>query len=243
MSNAQTLASFLTGTGNTSITTSLISTRDNNIADGGGQIYLNGTTGNRIDFNQNGVGAPTFTTRSTGTKIVLYPNISGSLVDFAFGIAGATLWSSVPSTTNFFKWYGGTTLSATLSGAGFLTTASGISSASPTAGIGYSTGAGGTVTQATSKTTGVTLNTICGTITCNAASLPASTTNSFTLTNSTIAATDNIITQIAGAFSGYQVTAHAIAAGSVVIDLRNVTAGALAEAVTIRFTVLKSVNA
>jgi hypothetical protein len=36
------------------MTGQLISTRANSTATGGGQIYLNGTTGNRIDFNTSG---------------------------------------------------------------------------------------------------------------------------------------------------------------------------------------------
>jgi len=96
------------------------STQANNTANGGGQIYLNGATGNRIDFNQNGVAAPTTTTRSVGTKIVLYPNVGASGVDFAFGIDANTLWSSVYDYGNQFKWYAGTTNIATLFGTGEL---------------------------------------------------------------------------------------------------------------------------
>ena len=100
----------------------LISTQANNTATGGGQIYLNGATGNRIDFNTNGVAAPAFTTRSAGTKIVLYPAVDASNVDYAFGIDNSTLWYSVPETTTHqFKWYAGTTNVATLSGTGVLT--------------------------------------------------------------------------------------------------------------------------
>jgi len=97
------------------------STQANSTSTGGGQIYLNGTTGNRIDFNQNGVAAPTFTTRSVGTKIVLYPNIGASTVDFAFGIDSNTLWSSVQDSAQQFKWYAGTTNVASLSGTGTFT--------------------------------------------------------------------------------------------------------------------------
>jgi hypothetical protein len=96
------------------------STQANNTATGGGQIYLNGATGNRIDFNGNGVAAPAFTTRSAGTKIVLYPQLDASNVDYAFGIDNGTLWSSVPTTSQQFKWYAGTTNIATLSGTGVL---------------------------------------------------------------------------------------------------------------------------
>jgi hypothetical protein len=100
------------------MTGQLISTLANNTATGGGQIYLNGATGNRIDFNQNGVAAPTFTTRSAGAKLVLYPAISASSADYALGIENSTLWSSVPTTSDQFKWYAGTTNVATLTGAG-----------------------------------------------------------------------------------------------------------------------------
>lgn len=89
-----------------------------------GQIYLNGATSNRIDFNINGVGAPSFTNRSTGTKIVLYPNISGSTVDYAIGIDNSTLWQSVLNSTGSFKWYAGTTQVASLSGSGLFTAVS-----------------------------------------------------------------------------------------------------------------------
>jgi hypothetical protein len=63
--------------GNVAATGSFTSTRANNTADGLGQIYLNGATGNRIDFNNQGTASPAFTTRSVGTKLVLYPALSG----------------------------------------------------------------------------------------------------------------------------------------------------------------------
>jgi hypothetical protein len=100
----------------------IISTQANSTTTGGGQIYLNGATGNRIDFNSNGVAAPTTTTRSAGTKIVLYPNISPSSADYGFGIEASTLWSGVSSSADQFKWYAGTTNVATLSGTGTFTT-------------------------------------------------------------------------------------------------------------------------
>lgn len=115
-------------TGNQSIggvktfTSQIINTTANNTANGGGQIYLNGANGNRIDFNTNGVAAPTFTTRSAGTKIVLYPNVGASSADYAIGIESSTIWQSVPTTSQQFKWYAGTTNIATLNGLGQLET-------------------------------------------------------------------------------------------------------------------------
>ena len=95
----------------------------NNTADGGGQIFLNGATGNRIDFNTNGVAPPSFvfaTARSSGTKIVLYPQAGASSVDYALGIDGNTLWYSVPTTSQQHRWYAATTQLADLKGTGEL---------------------------------------------------------------------------------------------------------------------------
>jgi len=115
-----TLNSTLNVSGVSTFASQIKSTQANSTATGGGQIYLNGATGNRIDFNTNGTAAPTFTTRSVGTKLVLYPSLDASNVDYALGIDGGTLWSSVQSSGASFKWYAGTTNIATLGGSGNL---------------------------------------------------------------------------------------------------------------------------
>jgi hypothetical protein len=87
-----------------------------------GMLQLTNATSNTITFATNGTSAPTFTTRSVGTKIVLYNQpITASTSDYAFGIDSSTLWSSVPASTASFKWYAGVTNIMTLSGAGALT--------------------------------------------------------------------------------------------------------------------------
>jgi len=109
---------------------------------------------------------------------------------------------------------------------------------------GYITGEGGTVTQATSKATAVTLNKKCGRITMNAASLAAATTVTFTLTNSTIAATDLLVlNHVSGGTAGAYLLNAQAAAGSASINVRNVTAGSLSEAIVIGFAVIKAVTA
>lgn len=105
-------------TGKLKTTDSLTITKDWNVTDGNAGLYLNGVTGNRIDYNVNGVAAPTFTTRSAGTKIVLYPAISGTTSDFALGIEGSTLWTSVANSGHLFKWYHGISNTMTLTSAG-----------------------------------------------------------------------------------------------------------------------------
>ena len=112
-----------------------------------------------------------------------------------------------------------------------------------TATLGYTTGSGGTITQATNKTTAVTLNKINGEIVMNGAALADDATAAFTLTNSTIAATDVVIVNVAsvGTAGAYQVTVGAVAAGSCSISVLNVSGGALSEAIKLNFAVIKAV--
>jgi len=73
-----------------------------------------------ISFTNTGVNPPTFVTTSTGVKISYYQQESASTVDYATGIEPGGLWTSIPSaTSNYaFKWYGGTSTIATLTGTG-----------------------------------------------------------------------------------------------------------------------------
>jgi len=109
--------------------------------------------------------------------------------------------------------------------------------------LGYTTGSGGTVTQATNKTTAVTLNKINGEIVMNGAALADDATAAFTLTNSTIAATDVVIVNVAsvGTAGAYQVTVGAVAAGSCSISVLNVSGGSLSQAIKLNFAVIKAV--
>jgi hypothetical protein len=116
-----------------------------------------------------------------------------------------------------------------------------ITSSSASAGIGYATGAGGTVTQITSRTTGVTINKICGAITLVSAA-GSSTYNTFTVTNSSVAATDVIeVSQKSGA-NLYNVLVTAVAAGSFNLSVSAVS-GTATESPVINFIVHKAVTA
>ena len=111
---------------------------------------------------------------------------------------------------------------------------------------GYATGSGGVVTQGSGsgKATAVTLSKSNGSITLDAANLNAATTVSFTLTNTVIEAGDILVMNhiSAGTAGAYTLNAQC-AAGSASINVRNVTAGNLAEAIVIRFAVVKAVSA
>jgi hypothetical protein len=109
---------------------------------------------------------------------------------------------------------------------------------------GYATGAGGTVTQVTSKATGVTLSKSTGQITLNAAALASDTTVSFTLTNTVIESGDILImNHISGGTAGSYLLNAQSAAGTASINVRNITAGSLSEAIVIAFAVIKAVTA
>jgi hypothetical protein len=105
--------------------------------------------------------------------------------------------------------------------------------------LGYSTG--GTVTQATNKSTGVTLAGASGRITMNAAALTADTTVSFTLTNTSVTANDLLIlNHVSGGTAGSYLLNAQAAAGTASINVRNITAGSLSEAIVIGFAVIKA---
>ena len=110
--------------------------------------------------------------------------------------------------------------------------------------LGYSSAAQGTVTQATDKSTGVTLNKSAGRITMNNAALAGATAVSFTLTNSLISANDTIIVCVSSNTTGSAAGAYTtyvsyLAAGSALITLRNLTAAtSYSEAVIINFSII-----
>ncbi len=154
--------------------------------------------------------------------------------DLAGTYPNPTLKASVSLVTPVLGVATGTSLAAT-----------GAISSSGTAGIGYASGAGGTITQQTSKSTGVTLSKLCGTITMNSAALAAAAIVTFTVTNTLVAATDVIYAQhdSVGTTGGYTISPNTSASGSFKISVRNNTAGSLSEAIVLRFVVWKAVAA
>lgn len=112
-------------------------------------------------------------------------------------------------------------------------------------GLGYgpaAVGVGGTVTQATNKSTSVTLNKVTGRITMAGDSLAAGATVSFTLANNQLAVTDTLICN--GVFISVNPNSYRIEVGRVLstqadIRVTNITAGALAEALVLQFYIAK----
>ena len=113
--------------------------------------------------------------------------------------------------------------------------------------FGYETGAGSTVTQATNRATGVTIDTLCGAITTNSASLAAEASAEFVVTDSRVDINDIVIVSIRSGTigTGTIVSVSAVAAGSFTIRVHNgnVAAGtAETGAIVINFAVIKAVS-
>ena len=120
-------------------------------------------------------------------------------------------------------------------------TATGAIVSTGTAGVGYATGAGGTVTQATSRTTSVTIDKRCGAITMFSAA-GSGTAATFTVTNSTVSANDVIILNQASGTNLYVLSVTAVTAGSFNITFLT-TGGVATDAPVINFAVIDGVAA
>jgi len=109
------------------------------------------------------------------------------------------------------------------------------------AGLGYGTGSGGTVTQATSRTTAVTLNKPTGQITMFTAAGSA-TPASFTVNNSLVALTDTVVLSIASGASNYYILMVGnIAAGSFNINFWT-SGGTASDTLKINFAIIKGAS-
>ena len=116
-----------------------------------------------------------------------------------------------------------------------------------TGGIGYTDGAGASVTQATNRTTAVTINALCGSITTNNTSLAAEASAIFTVNNNAVAVGDVVVvSQRSGAVALLtDVLVSTVANGSFVLKVINGEAAAgTAEtgAIIINFAVIKAVT-
>lgn len=115
-------------------------------------------------------------------------------------------------------------------------------------GFGYATGVGSTVTQTTNRSTGVTINAVCGTITTDTTSLAAEASAVFVVTNNKCAIGDVVVvSQRSGSNGGNtDITTYAVADGSFSIRVSNNNAAAgTAEtgAIVINFAIIKAVAA
>lgn len=104
--------------------------------------------------------------------------------------------------------------------------------------VGYGVGAGGTVTQATNKTTAVTLNKPFGRVTMNNAALAAGASVEFSVAN-TFVTVDDMVVATSESFVSYAVQVQRVATGGFVLRVTNYSGGSLSEAVRINFAIIK----
>ena len=173
----------------------------------------------------------TFTADGTDTNIsiTLVPKGTGKIVADGVGINGGVISTTITNQN----------LTLSPNGTGEIVA---------TSPFGYGgSGTGGTITQATSRTTGVTLNKLSGQITLFASTaISGHASNEFTLTNSFIDATDVVHVCFASGLTGasYGVTVTAVSAGSCKITVSNFSNSATpSDTPVLNFVVIKGVNA
>lgn len=125
-------------------------------------------------------------------------------------------------------------------------TAGAVTVTDPAKAIGYGAGAGGTVTQATSKSTAVTLNKPCGQITMHNDTLATGARVSFRLNNSLIGLLDKLVISLDASVGygrgSYQCLCLDSGIGNATISLVNISETSLSNAVKVDFAIIKGAD-
>ncbi len=203
-----------------------------------GATTIDVASANALAVGNNGATNPVLQVDSNTANQATGVKVTGAAA--AAGVAVAAISSGTnENLTIDAKGSGTITLNGT--GTGGVTTPRSLKSTGPTAGVGYGTGAGGTVTQGTSRTTAVTCDKVVGAITLVSAA-GSTTPFSFTVNNSTVAATDVIIVNQKSGTDKYDIDVTAIGAGSFQLTL-NTKSGTTTEQPVFNFAVIKGVAA
>lgn len=109
--------------------------------------------------------------------------------------------------------------------------------------MGYGTGAGGTVTQVTSKTTAVTLNKPSGTVTMHNASLAAGASVLFGLNNTFFATTDTVVLTATAWSIFYRIETANSGTGQIGIRVTNTESVSRSDPLVFSFTIIKGATA
>ncbi len=200
-------------------------------------VVISGNTSGTITLDAPAVaGTTTLTLPATSGTVIV--NSGAQTIEFADGSAGApSITNSGDTNTGMFFPAADTIAFAEGGAEAMRIDSSGNVLVTNPSGLGYGTGSGGTVTQATNKTTGVTLNKPVGQITTASDALGAGASAAFTVTNSVISSTDVVIVNSQNI--NYSVRISDMAAGSFKITIKNESGGSLSQAVTIGFSIIK----
>jgi hypothetical protein len=210
---------------------------------------------NKLDVSGTGtVSARVTSSSNTGISSLYTVNSSGSISGSAIYGASATPYGSIGANeSTFYSSVSTTLMSDNASGVIKFATggttermridSSGNVLVTNVAGLGYGTGSGGTVTQATSKSTAVTLNKPTGKITMNNASLVASGVVEFVFNNSLATNNDLILLTLgdqSGAYGNYNVWGGTFSGGGgFYINVKNISVSLLSDALVINFAIIK----
>lgn len=212
-----------------------------------------------LDLKANSI-SPSFVTPALGTPAsgnlasCTFPVLNQSTSGTSANITGVLNATSHPALTGDVTCSSGATATAIKASVSLTTPVIGVATGtslavtgaltSSGAGIGYATGAGGTVTQATARTTGVSLSKLSGTITMFSAAVAAAASSSFVLTNTFIAATDMVLAYHNSVTNACSWVIETIAAaGTCTFVVKNISAASITEATPVKFLVIKAVSA
>lgn len=235
-----TAGDFIATAGDVTLTTGDLTVSDGDVAVTG-KATIDVADADALAVGANGATNPALQVDTSASSAATGVKVTAAAA--ASGVAVAVISTGTDeSLTIDAKGAGTITLNGT--GTGNVTSPRGITSTG-TAGIGYAAGAGGTVTQSTSKSTGVTLDKTTGQITMNNAALAAGAEVAFTLTNAAIASTDVVVVCVAsgGTSAAYGTFVTAVGSGSCEITVSNLSAASKSEALVLNFVVIKGVAA
>ena len=205
---------------------------------GSGAVKITSTGAAGLTVGPNGATNPTFqvvcnvSSEATGLKV------TGAAA--ASGLALAVISSGTNENLTLDAKGSGTISLGSVS-TGNVLVGSGLLVDGGTGGLGYGTGVGGTVTQITSRTTGVTLSKLSGAITLVSAAGSA-TAFTMTVTNTLVAATDTVVVSQKSGTDAYSAVVSAVGAGSYKLTITDLT-GTTTEQPVFNVNVIKGVAA